>query len=446
MSRVANHSRIAALISASVGLACGPPSASAGGSESTRETTSTPSTETGDPDPTGDHEILDFPDDPGPDRDPLPDVQLIVALGSGSADGEASFGPAQRFSLPPRIGLTAASGVAGAPMLATWSPNELCVATVAVTAGVVSFEWRACASVDAIFDVARLDADADGNGELLVLSATEFLWFVVDPGAPTGLTAPKVIPNPPSWDRRSPLVTGDFDSMPGDEAVATGLEGDPVLGAAPSIVVVHAGASLAATVVAEASGIPYIAELTGDATPDLLIGASVWAGTNDVDVVDLLMNLTGDGDARWPMEANGDGVTDIVWVEPGSDDCIDPGQLTVYPGPFTETPPNAAIIDGTRIDPDAVSLVGDLNHDGVDELVSVGVDPWTCPTGGGWTLSSTGTGIGTSPVVELCDVDCRVVTAKLDAVDDRQPAAVELADLDGDGNLDLLVLVVLTGG
>lgn len=420
-------------------LGCGPSRVAVGGSES--ESTGGAETETGDT--TSDETKFDLrTDDTAGTDEPEPEVQLIVALGSGLVDGESSFGPAQRFPTRQSVGLTALRNPQGMPQIATWDTHELCLATVFERDGILTLDWHECLEVGPLWDATRMDANGDDSDELLVLKlGGSFESFGLDPASPTGLADAVAITNPTPWDRSYGLTTGSLDAVPGDEAVATGSTGDLVLGATPTAVVVHGGDSLVATAVAEQAGSPHIAELTGDELPDLLIANHIYRGTNDVDLVEMHLPLATGAAGLLTMDGQGDGISEVARVLEGTDDCADPGMLELYTGPFIGSTPTPSVLDATDLDAESALLVGDLDHDGVDEIVSVGVHDGVCPGAARWTVTSVNPDIGTSAAVDLCDADCLVVARLSAELAYTYPIAAELVDVNGDGHLDLAVLV-----
>jgi hypothetical protein len=380
--------------------------------------------------------MLDVPDSPDPD------VELVFALGRGIFDGPASFAPPQRFAAPFSVHLTALHDVPnGRSYVALWNMEQVCLASVSTQDGISSLAWLDCVLVDVVSDAARMDADADGVDELLVIQAGEsFASFRLDPDSPSGLAPPVVIPNPTEWDWPVGVVTGPIDAVPGDEAVVSGSVGDPVLGGGGDTVILHGGQPLAAMVL-DGYGHPSLGELTGDAWPDLLIDSTIYRGTGDVDLVEYHDFLNPIIDGRWTMDAQGDGIDDVARVEDTGLGGCQEDVLELHMGPI-DGPSPAILVDGTLLDNRTALLPGDLDHDGIDELVSVGIGEWSCPGPAQWTITSLET--GTSASADLCDnADCVIYEYKPGIGNFRYSVAAELIDVDLDGNLDLAALVVV---
>jgi hypothetical protein len=455
MTEVQLHARasgsvIGTVVYAATLLACGPGSQT----ESEAETTSTETetgTETGTETDTttdaDDGEILDVGDDPDPD--PQAEIVLALARGRGIVDGASSFFPPQHFPVESSLGLTALHDAGeGASYLAIWSGEIACLASVTTRGDVVELAWLDCIDAAWIWDAARMDADGDGVDELIVMKAGGmFEWYRLDPTSMTGLAAPIEIPSPVEWEpwsRPYGLITGPLDSVPGDEAIGSALDGDPAFGAIGSVQILHhTGQSLEATVIHGANGPPHLAELTGDGLRDLLIGTWIHLGTGDIDLVEQYLSLSTGSPNLWTMDAQGDGIADVARVEPSGINCMDPGVLELRTGPFEAEPP-AMLVDGTHLDGTSAQLAGDLDHDGVDELVSLGVVAEDCPGPARWTLTTLA--MGTTGDADLCDAehDCAVVEYGFGNQNQyRYSLAAELVDADGDGNLDLAALLEL---
>jgi hypothetical protein len=421
---------------ASLGCGPGPGQTQLSESESTTTDAGTES-ETGSSTDTDESDTDGTKLDAPPEPEPKPH-QLVLALGRGVVDGAASFAAPQHFSAVPGRGLTTLHDASeAASYVAIFDREQICLAGVSRQGDAVTLAWHECIQVlpigeqeYAILDAARMDADGDGVDELLLMKLDGALAvFRLDPASASGFAAPVEIQTSAIWVSPRGITTGPLDDVAGDEAVVTGTEGDPASGGMSNqAVILHGGQSFTSTLIDQAFGPPYLAELTGDGLPDLLLGSSIYRGTGDVDLVEEHLHIP----TVWPlwtMDAQGDGIGDVARVEPDESGCEDRGVLELRVGPF-EALPDPVVVDGAQLDSWTIKLPGDLDHDGIDELVSVNVDEQACPGVVGWTLTSVET--GTSGVVELCDAadSCALVRA-------------ELADADGDGNLDLAALVVI---
>jgi hypothetical protein len=419
-------------------IGCGPnPPGQDSASESTAtnvETESETSTSTDDTDTDTDDPVkLDM--GPGPQPEPQ---QLVIALGRGVVDGTASFAPPQQLPVTSALNLTALHDQSSSYLVLS-TQQEICLASVSRQGELVELEWHDCVEVAPslrgtywILDIAHMDADDDGVDELVVMRPDGLLVvFRLDPASPSRLAEPIELQSSAIWQRSWGLTTGPLDDVPGDEAVAVGSEGD-LDGTLDQMVILHGGDSLTTTVIDGPYGRPHVAELTGDGLPDLLIGQTIYRGTGAVNFVEVLHHIS-TASNLWPMDAQGDGIDDIVRPDFATINCMVPCALELRTGPFDPLPAPVAV-DGTHVDTFGELLPGDLDHDGVDEIVSVG-EPCSGPPR--WMITSVET--GTSDAVDLCEVadDCTMHLQPFGTF------ATELEDVDGDGNLDLAMLVAI---
>lgn len=357
-----------------------------------------------------------------PDPDPpQPDTgELMVLRGRD----DSSFGPVERHPVEDVTGIEPIGQTSGRSAIVVWSRTGYAVHLLSPSGELVPGPWRAR---EGVFDAGAADVDR-AVGDELVLADLEGRLTAVDV-SDDGVLATGTMTRLAHLGEWDGIRAADLDGDGVDELFVAWLDGDPVLGGAWA-------ASISRRVGAELIGdlrswnrAPRVAELTGDAFADLLVGDRVIPGDGTTDAPeDTSFPLTERG-AIAVVDIDGDGREDVLGSRrlDGAANCAGRWQTWVLEHPVGGAT-RTEDIAGVHLGRDALVVHGDVFGIGTRTLVATSRWVDGCPSRGRVEVLHFETA-GASPRIEtypLCE-SCVLVD-------------LHLADLDGDGILDVLAL------